>query len=104
MNHTKIITRTGSYPVAIINLGGGTIKRAFDIILSGIGIVVSFPVWVISSIAIIMESGGPIFISQKRIGKDGNIFRMLSSGRWRRTPIMEFCLNTKKFIKTMLPG
>jgi lipopolysaccharide/colanic/teichoic acid biosynthesis glycosyltransferase len=77
MDHTKIITRTESYPVAIINPGGGTIKRAFDIILSGIGIVVFFPVWVFSSIAIIMESGGPIFISQERVGKDGWIFHIL---------------------------
>jgi len=53
------------------------LKRAFDILLSGIGLIISFPVWLTASISIIMESGGPIFISQKRIGKDGNIFRML---------------------------
>lgn len=52
-------------------------KRAFDIILSGIGLVISIPVWAISSIAIVMESGGPIFIRQKRIGKGGKIFWIL---------------------------
>jgi lipopolysaccharide/colanic/teichoic acid biosynthesis glycosyltransferase len=53
------------------------VKRVFDIILSGIGLVVSVPVWAISSVAIVMESGGPIFIRQKRIGKGGKIFRIL---------------------------
>jgi lipopolysaccharide/colanic/teichoic acid biosynthesis glycosyltransferase len=52
-------------------------KRVFDILLSGIGLVLSFPIWVISSIAIVMESGGPIFITQERVGKGGKIFRIL---------------------------
>jgi len=53
------------------------VKRACDVFLSGIGLVVSIPVWVISSIAIVMESGGPIFITQERVGKDGRIFDIL---------------------------
>ena len=52
-------------------------KRAFDIFLSGIGLIVSFPVWVISSILIIMESGGPVFIWQDRVGKGGSVLRIL---------------------------
>lgn len=52
-------------------------KRVFDIFLSGIGLILSFPVWVLSSIAIVMESGGPIFIRQERVGKDGEIFYVL---------------------------
>ena len=52
-------------------------KRVFDILLSGAGLVISFPVWVISSIAIIMESGGPVFIRQERVGKNGSIFHVL---------------------------
>jgi lipopolysaccharide/colanic/teichoic acid biosynthesis glycosyltransferase len=53
------------------------VKRTCDILLSGIGLVVSIPVWVISSIAIVIESGGPIFITQERVGKDGRIFNIL---------------------------
>lgn len=52
-------------------------KRFFDILLSGIGLLLSFPVWVLSFIAIVMESGSPIFIKQKRVGKDGKIFYVL---------------------------
>lgn len=52
-------------------------KRIFDVTLSGIGLVISLPVWVLSAIAIVMESGGPIFIKQKRMGKNGRIFYVL---------------------------
>jgi lipopolysaccharide/colanic/teichoic acid biosynthesis glycosyltransferase len=53
------------------------LKRVFDILLSGIGIVLSLPLWAFSSIAIVMESGGPIFIKQKRVGKNGRHFYVL---------------------------
>jgi lipopolysaccharide/colanic/teichoic acid biosynthesis glycosyltransferase len=52
-------------------------KRVFDISLSGIGLILSFPIWVLSFVSIVMESGGPIFIKQKRVGKDGKIFHVL---------------------------
>lgn len=53
------------------------VKRACDMLLSSICLVISIPVWALSSIAIIIESGGPIFITQERIGKGGKIFRIL---------------------------
>lgn len=46
------------------------IKRLIDILLSGIGIVVLFPVWLILAIAIKIDDPGPIFFRQKRIGRD----------------------------------
>lgn len=52
-------------------------KRSLDIILSSIGLIASFPIWVLSSIAIIMDSGSPLFIEQERVGKNGDIFRIL---------------------------
>lgn len=48
------------------------IKRLIDILLSGIGIVVLTPVWLILAIAIKIDDPGPIFFRQKRIGKDKN--------------------------------
>jgi lipopolysaccharide/colanic/teichoic acid biosynthesis glycosyltransferase len=60
------------------NKANGSIpKRVCDILLSGIGLVISVPVWVFSAIAIVIESGGPIFIRQKRVGKDGKVFYIL---------------------------
>jgi lipopolysaccharide/colanic/teichoic acid biosynthesis glycosyltransferase len=61
----------------ILRVSKDVTKRVFDILLSGIGLIISLPIWVFSSIAIVMESGGPIFIKQKRVGKDGKIFYVL---------------------------
>ncbi len=54
-----------------------TLKRIFDILLSGLGLVISLPLWAFFSVVIVMESGGPIFIRQKRVGKDGKTFYVL---------------------------
>ncbi len=51
------------------------IKRLFDICLAVIGLVLSSWVWVFISICTIIQDGFPILIKQKRIGKDGRIFK-----------------------------
>lgn len=50
-------------------------KRLIDIILSGIGIIVLTPVWIVLAIAIKSDDPGPVFFKQKRIAqnKDGEI-------------------------------
>ena len=47
-------------------------KRLIDILLSGIGIVVLIPAWIVLAIAIKIDDPGPIFFRQKRIAKDKN--------------------------------
>lgn len=47
-------------------------KRLIDIVLSGIGIVVLIPVWLILAIAIKIDDPGPVSFKQKRIAKDKN--------------------------------
>ena len=56
-----------------ISLG---IKRAFDIVPSGILIVLLTPVWIGTSIAIKKDSEGPVFFKQGRRTKDGEVFQM----------------------------
>lgn len=56
-----------------ISLG---IKRAFDIVSSGILIVLLTPVWIGTSIAIKKDSEGPVFFKQGRRTKDGEVFQM----------------------------
>jgi len=53
------------------------VKRTFDIFLSSLGILISFPLWIIFSLAIIIEDGLPIFYRQERVGKNGKIFEVL---------------------------
>lgn len=52
------------------------IKRAFDVIVSGFGILVLLPLFPIVAIAIKLDSPGPVFFSQVRAGLGGRPFRM----------------------------
>lgn len=51
-------------------------KRLFDILLSLIGIVIFFPIFVVVSIAIKIDSKGPILFRQKRRTKNGKLFQI----------------------------
>ena len=51
-------------------------KRFFDILLSLIAMVVLFPVFLITSLAIWLEDGEPFIFSQKRTGLNGTEFEM----------------------------
>lgn len=53
------------------------LKRLFDVVSSGVAIVVLFPVWIGTSVAIKKDSKGPIFFRQGRRTKDGRVFQML---------------------------
>ena len=52
-------------------------KRLFDVLSSSILIALSLPVWAILAIAIKLESKGPIFFRQTRIGHNGRPFEIL---------------------------
>ena len=53
------------------------VKRVFDIVSSGICIVLLTPVWIVVSIMIKKDSKGPGFFKQGRRTKDGRVFQML---------------------------
>ncbi|MCR5324873.1 MAG: sugar transferase [Lachnospiraceae bacterium] len=53
------------------------IKRLFDIVSSGILILLLTPLWIIVTIWIKLDSKGPVFFKQGRRTKDGRIFNML---------------------------
>ena len=52
------------------------IKRLFDIVSSGILIILLTPAWILISIAIRKDSKGPILFKQGRRTKDGRVFQM----------------------------
>jgi lipopolysaccharide/colanic/teichoic acid biosynthesis glycosyltransferase len=52
-------------------------KRAFDMALSGMGLLISSPLWLIFGAAIKLEDGGPVFYSQERVGFGGRPFEAL---------------------------
>ena len=53
-----------------------TIKRALDVTVASVALVISLPVLVIAAIAIKLESPGPVIFKQKRVGQYGRMFTM----------------------------
>jgi sugar transferase (PEP-CTERM system associated) len=61
---------------------GGTtatrmVKRGFDLVVSATFLLLTFPVLVITAAAIKLDSRGPIFYRQERVGRHGRTFMLL---------------------------
>lgn len=50
------------------------IKRMFDVAISAVGLGLSFPLWPFIALLIKLDSKGPIFYSQKRMGRRESVF------------------------------
>jgi len=50
------------------------IKRLMDITISSAILIAFFPFWLLIAIAIKLDSNGPVFYKQERVGKDGKKF------------------------------
>jgi lipopolysaccharide/colanic/teichoic acid biosynthesis glycosyltransferase len=53
------------------------VKRLFDILVAGAGLLISAPLWLVISAAIKLEDGGPVFFPQARVGRGGRVFNAL---------------------------
>jgi sugar transferase (PEP-CTERM system associated) len=53
------------------------IKRVFDIICASILIMLALPIMLITAVLIVLESGGPIFYTQERVGLNGRLFNVI---------------------------
>ena len=51
-----------------------TVKRFLDIVVSLVGLVVFFPLWLLIGVAIKLTSPGPIFYIADAVGKDDKLF------------------------------
>ncbi len=54
-----------------------TLKRGMDILLSGIGLILISPFMLFMAILIKLDSPGPVFYAQERMGLDAKPFKML---------------------------
>lgn len=52
------------------------VKRIFDIVVSGIALIVFFPIGLVVIIGIEISDFGPVFYFANRVGKDDKVFRM----------------------------
>lgn len=53
------------------------VKRLFDIVISGLGLLVVLPIMIVTAIAIKSDSPGPVFYKQERITKGHRPFNIL---------------------------
>src|SRR5262245_10400254 len=67
---------SSSVPAADDRWGART-KRAFDVALAAVGLMMSAPLWVLAAAAIKLEGPGPIFYRQERSGLGGRRFVVL---------------------------
>lgn len=54
-----------------------TLKRAFDLVGAGIGVVLVSPLLAALALAVRIDSRGPIMFRQTRVGRDGQRFQMI---------------------------
>jgi sugar transferase (PEP-CTERM system associated) len=52
------------------------LRRAFDVVSSLIGMALSLPLMILTAVAIRVESPGPVFYTQERVGLHGRKFRI----------------------------
>ena len=52
-------------------------KRVFDIVVAAVLLLLTLPVIMLTAVAIKLESRGPIFYKQERVGKNGRIFNVI---------------------------
>lgn len=52
------------------------IKRSLDLLLSFLALVLLSPVFLVTALAVLLESGRPVIFQQDRIGYKGKVFRM----------------------------
>jgi lipopolysaccharide/colanic/teichoic acid biosynthesis glycosyltransferase len=63
-------------PQALVPSSGALAKRTLDVLLSGVGLLGSMPIWLLAAAAVKLEDGGPVFYSQERVGRHRRTFRV----------------------------
>lgn len=51
-------------------------KRGLDVLLSGVGLVASAPLWAGIAVILKLEDGGDVFYGQERVGAGGRVFKV----------------------------
>jgi exopolysaccharide biosynthesis polyprenyl glycosylphosphotransferase len=70
------VTTLSLRPVQLSGLQA-VLKRAFDLVVAGLGLVMLLPVFVVISLLVKLSSSGPVLYKQRRVGQRGRPFTML---------------------------
>ena len=74
-------------------VGYRAVKRGFDILASGLALILLSPLFLVLIVLIRREDGGPAFYSQERIGKNEKPFKM-----WK---FRSMIVNADKMVKQL---
>lgn len=85
-----ILSGMGGIIVRFARRSFSKFKRASDFLLAILGLTVASPILVFSAILIKLTSPGPIIYRQKRVGKNGKVFRIYK--------LRTMCFNAEKGI------
>jgi lipopolysaccharide/colanic/teichoic acid biosynthesis glycosyltransferase len=58
-------------------LAHATVKRAFDMLVSGVILLLAFPLILVVALMVRLESPGPVFYKARRVGRGGRTLSML---------------------------
>jgi exopolysaccharide biosynthesis polyprenyl glycosylphosphotransferase len=89
--------RTMIYVEPVIRHGWrGVAKRTFDVAVASLLLVITLPVLIVAVVAIKLDSQGPVFFRQERVGRYGSLFTLLklrtmvADAELRRHELLEF--------------
>ena len=76
------LSRLGSYPVVSYHLNSldpvmALLKRGVDILGACVGILLFSPILLVAGIAVKLDSEGPVFFTQTRVGQNGRRFQII---------------------------
>lgn len=57
-----------------LSSGARVVKRTLDLIIAALAIAVLLPFWLLIALLIKLDSKGPVFYTQERVGMDGRLF------------------------------
>jgi exopolysaccharide biosynthesis polyprenyl glycosylphosphotransferase len=57
-----------------LSSGARILKRTFDLIIAALASVLLLPLWLLIALLIKLDSRGPVFYTQERVGMDGRLF------------------------------
>lgn len=64
-------------PVKGLTFEQRVIKRIMDLVIAGLGLIITSPIFLITALCIKLEDGGPVFYKQKRATYAGKIFNVI---------------------------
>jgi exopolysaccharide biosynthesis polyprenyl glycosylphosphotransferase len=73
----------------LLSIAERTLKRAMDIVFAASLLMLSLPVWILLALLIPLESAGPVFYAQRRVGLGGKTFTMFKFRSMERDAELE---------------